>query len=74
MREEEGTGFVDDGARAVDMGDRVLIRSTEETCRDVSERNLHLMTHATKGGEWVVDKGDMVEKESRRETLAMAEI
>ena len=74
MREEEGTGFADDRARAVDMRDGVLARSTEKTCQDVGESDLHLVTHATKGGECVVDKGDVVKKKGRWETLAMAEV
>ena len=68
-RKETGAGFGDDMAEAINMRDGILVRGTEETGGDILAGDLVLVAHAAKGGEGIVDQGNMVEDKSGGQPL-----
>jgi len=55
------------------VGDGVLVSATVEAGGDVLAGDLVLMAHTTKGGEGIVNKGDVVKNKGRGGTFAQLE-
>jgi hypothetical protein len=72
-RKEKGTSYINDTAGTINMRDGVLAWRAKEAGGNVMESDLTLMTHAAKGRESVVNKGNVMENESGGDAFALLE-
>ena len=68
-----GTGLANNTTGAVNMGDGILVGTTEEARWNIGEGDLVLVTHTTKSRKGVMNKGNVLENKAGRDVLTLLE-